>query len=137
MLGEGAIAPLVMVRNGRYKYIYSPPDPEQLYDLESDPHELNNLATQAQHATIRQTFYEQVMAQWDISQLHEQVLASQRRRRLVDAALRNGRHTPWDFQPIDDASQKYMRNHLDLNILERTARFPSPEVPEKDGTTYA
>jgi choline-sulfatase len=77
------------------------------------------------------------MAQWDISQLHEQVLASQRRRRLVDAALRNGRHTSWDFQPIDDASQKYMRNHLDLNILERTARFPSPEVPEKDGTTYA
>jgi hypothetical protein len=26
-----------------------------------------------------------------------------------------------------------MRNHLDLNVLERTARFPSPEVPDPDG----
>jgi hypothetical protein len=26
-----------------------------------------------------------------------------------------------------------MRNHLDLNALERTTRYPSPEVPEPDG----
>ena len=137
MLGEGAIAPLLMVHHGRYKYIYSPPDPAQLYDLESDPHELNNLAPQAAYASIRQTFHEQVMAQWDIPQLHQQVLASQQRRCLVDEALRNGRHTSWDFQPYADASQKYMRNHLDLNVLERTSRFPSPDMPEKDGTTYS
>ena len=132
MLGEGAIAPLLMVRNGRYKYIYSPPDPEQLYDLENDPNELNNLATQAEHAVTQQSFYDQVMTKWNISELHKQVLASQERRRFVNLALQNGRHTSWDFQPFDDASQKYMRNHLDLNVLERTARYPSPAVPEKD-----
>jgi choline-sulfatase len=133
LLGEGAIAPLLMVRDGRYKYIYSPPDPEQLYDLESDPQELNNLAGQPQITNIRQSFYDQVLARWDISRLHEQVLASQRRRRLVDKALRHGRYTSWDFQPFDDASQKYMRNHLDLNVLERTARYPAPAAPEQDG----
>jgi choline-sulfatase len=47
--------------------------------------------------------------------------------------LLNGRYTAWDFQPERDASQQYMRNHLDLNVLERTARFPSPEVPPPDG----
>jgi choline-sulfatase len=40
-----------------------------------------------------------------------------------------GRHTAWDFQPYRDASQQYMRNHLDLNDLERRARFPAPPVP--------
>jgi choline-sulfatase len=137
MLGEGAIAPLLMVRDGRYKYIYSPPDPEQLYDLESDPHELHNLAGQPEYKQVRQSFYEQTTARWDISRLHQQVLASQRRRRLLDAALRHGLYTAWDFQPAVDASQMYMRNHLDLNVLERTARYPPPEVPQKDGPGVA
>jgi choline-sulfatase len=53
---------------------------------------------------------------------------------LVYGALRSGKHTSWDFQPYLDASRKYMRNHLDLNALERRARFPSPGVPEPDGS---
>ena len=46
ILCEGAIAPCFMIRRGRYKYIYSEPDPDQLFDLEADPHELTNLATE-------------------------------------------------------------------------------------------
>ena len=42
--GEGAIAPLLMIRRGTYKYIRSRPDPEQLYDLAADPLEQVNLA---------------------------------------------------------------------------------------------
>lgn len=132
MLGEGAVAPLVMIRRGRYKYVYSRPDPEQLYDLEADPRELHNLAGRPEHEAVRHAFHAEVMARWDLDTLHEAIIASQRQRRLVQAALMSGRHTPWDFQPYQDASQRYMRNHLDLNVLERTARFPSPEVPPMD-----
>nr|WP_238558370.1 hypothetical protein [Pseudomonas syringae] len=32
----------------------------------------------------------------------------------------------WDHQPLVDASQQYMRNHIDLDDLERKARFPQP-----------
>jgi len=53
---------------------------------------------------------------------------------MVYRALRRGNYTPWDFQPVQEAAQKYMRNHLDLNVLERTARFPAPETPDPDGT---
>ena len=43
-LGEGAIAPIVMIRRGDLKYVHSPVDPDQLYDLAADPHERVNLA---------------------------------------------------------------------------------------------
>jgi choline-sulfatase len=133
LLCEGAIAPVLMIRRGRYKYVYSEPDPEQLYDLEADPNELHNLAHRPSYRELCREMRTQVATSWDRLALHQQVLDSQRRRRLVYGALRHGKHTSWDFQPFQDASRKYMRNHLDLNILERTARFPSPDVPEPDG----
>ena len=133
MLSEGALAPLLMIRRGRYKYIYSEPDPEQLFDMENDPNELNNLANRQEFQELRRDFHAELLRNWDNEALHKQVIESQHRRRLVDRALRRGRHTPWDFHPHQDASQKYMRNHLDLGALERTARYPSPEVPQPDG----
>ncbi|MCB0034201.1 MAG: choline-sulfatase [Anaerolineales bacterium] len=133
MLAEGAIAPLLMIRRGNYKYIYSEPDPEQLYDLTADPHERHNLVGRPEYETVRQQFHAELLAKWDVAGLHQQVLASQHRRRLIDQAQRQGQHRPWDYQPFEDGSLKYMRNHLDLNVLEKTSRFPSPEVPPPDG----
>jgi len=42
----------------------------------------------------------------------------------VYGALTRGHLTSWDHQPKVDASQQYMRNHIDLDDLERRARFP-------------
>lgn len=133
LLAEGAVAPLLMIRRGNYKYLFSEPDPEQLYDLAADPHEGDNLIGQPDHESMRRQLLAEVRAKWDVAGLHVQVLASQRRRRLVNRALREGRHTPWDFQPFEDGSRQYMRNHLDLNDLEKTARFPSPRSASPDG----
>lgn len=133
MLFETTIAPVLMIRDHKYKYIYCQKDPEQLFDLTKDPNELNNLASHPEFQEIRASFYQQVMEKWNLEQLNQQVLASQKRRKVVDQALKKGRRTSWDFQPFDDASEKYMRSHMDLNVLERTARYPTPRVPEPDG----
>ena len=132
ILCEGAIAPCFMIRRGRYKYIYSEPDPEQLYDLEEDPNELHNLAGQAEYDTLRRRLFEEMAARWDRDAIRNDVLASQRRRRLVARALATSQPTPWDFQPFRDASQQYMRNHMELDDLERKARYPAPEIPKPD-----
>jgi choline-sulfatase len=132
ILCEGAIAPCFMVRRGRYKYVFSEPDPEQLYDLERDPHELENLAGQPDHESLRRSFFDTVTACWDPQAIRQDVIASQRRRHLAAQALTTGTLTPWDFQPYRDASQQYMRNHMELDDLERRARFPTPEIPPPD-----
>ena len=60
----------------------------------------------------------------DLDTFNADVLSSQARRQVVYAALRNGNYFPWDFQPLQKASERYMRNHLDLNELEESARSP-------------
>ncbi len=123
-LAEGAIAPLVMIKRGRFKFVHSPVDPDQLYDLGADPDELENLAGAAPHAARVREFRAEVAQRWDLAALHTAVLDSQRRRRFVYRALRAGRYTPWDFQPARDASRRYVRNDQDLGDLETQARFP-------------
>ena len=123
-LAEGAIAPVVMIRRGSYKFVHSPVDPDQLYDLDSDPDEKNNLAGHVEAVDTVAAFRAEVAQRWSLAQIHEQVLASQRNRRLVDAALRMGRYRPWDFQPIRDATRMYVRNDQELNDVEALARFP-------------
>src|SRR5450631_970984 len=124
-LAEGAIAPLVMIKRGRYKFVHSPADPDQLYDLIEDPDELRNLATAASHAARVREFRAEVGRRWDLKALHTEVIASQRRRHFVYDALRAGRQTPWDFQPLRDASRQYVRNDQELGDLEARARFPA------------
>jgi choline-sulfatase len=123
-LAEGAIAPLVMIRRGHHKFVHSPVDPDQLYDLAADPDERVNLAAQPAHARATGDFRAEVARRWQLPALHEAVIANQRQRHFVYPALRAGRFQSWDFQPSRDASRLYIRNDQELNDLEAMARFP-------------
>jgi Choline sulfatase enzyme C terminal len=121
---QGAIAPIVMIRRGRHKFIHSPADPDQLFDLVADPDERSNLAGDPAAATLVGEFRRAVAARWDIEALDRDVRLSQRRRRAVSRALGTGVQTSWDVAPAYGAAQRYIRNHRDLGDLEQLARFP-------------
>ncbi|MFM2405348.1 MAG: Choline-sulfatase [Pseudomonadota bacterium] len=130
--GEGAVAPLLMLRRGPWKFVHSPVDPDQLYHLGDDPLELHNLAVEGPDpspavADVLAAFRAECAARWDCAALDRAVRASQRRRAFVVEALAQGRPVSWDHQPHTDASQQYMRNHIDLDDLEARARFPLPQ----------
>ncbi|NBZ87196.1 choline-sulfatase [Stagnihabitans tardus] len=124
---EGTITPMVCLRQGAWKYIRCKADPDMLFDLNADPEEEVNLATDPRAAEVLAHF--QVMAEerWDLDAYDAEVRQSQARRWVVYEALRNGNYYPWDYQPLKLASERYMRNHMDLNVLEENKRFPRGE----------
>jgi len=128
-LAEGAIAPMVMIRRGPFKFIHSPPDPDQLFDLAADAGERDNLAAGHAHAERVAGFRDEVARHWRLDVLDAEVRASQRRRRLVAAALTTGEVRAWDFQPFRDAGKQYIRNSMALDDLEAMARFPRVAGP--------
>jgi len=128
-LAEGAIAPMYMLRRGPWKFIHSPVDPDQLYNLEDDPLELKNLA--GSHPLAKQ-FRAEVEARFDIARINAQVLESQQARHMMFAALKHGSHFPWDFQPLRDASEQYTRNHMSVTDRDLKSRFPhAPDIEGK------
>ncbi|NIY72248.1 choline-sulfatase [Marivivens donghaensis] len=124
---EGSYAPLISLVSGQYKFNQCQLDPDQLFDLEKDPHELNNVAGDPAYAQVLADMKAKAAERWDMARFDNEVRQSQARRWIAYEALTNGKFTAWDHQPMMDASNRYMRNHMDLNVVEENQRFPRGE----------
>lgn len=135
-MGEGAVTPVVMIRRGRWKYTTSLIDPPQLFDLQTDPDEVVNLAdSKVREANsskfedinldeVFAKFTAEAEAKWDLKSIHNDVVRAQRRRRLCWNGLTKGRFEPWDFEGVGGGQKKFIRSTIPLDDLELKARFP-------------
>ena len=121
---EASYAPMVSLRLERWKFNRCAIDPDQLFDLEADPNELHNLAALPEHQEVVSRLSAEVDARWDLDAFDAAVRQSQACRWVVYEALRQGGYYPWDYQPLQQASERFMRNHMDLNQLEGAQRYP-------------
>ena len=125
---ECAGAPVVMIRRDAFKYIHCDGDPAQLYNLDHDPAERVNLAADPAFAEVAAAFAAEVRERWDLSALKRDVIATQKSRRALHAAMETakakGGGDHWDYQPPSDASQQYVRNHSDWTVQAERLRFP-------------
>ena len=131
---EGTYAPCLILRKGRYKYVYCETDPGMLFDLEADPGETRNLCEEPAHADVAAEMLGEILSRWDPPALKQQILASQRRRRFVQKVLLEGERSPWDYRPVTDPSRQYVRSSITTSttLTKGLARCPYMEPVEPD-----
>ncbi len=125
--------PVFMIRRGHLKYIHCDIDPPQLYDLANDPLEKNNVAAHPAYHNVATAFAEEVLERWDSEKLRADIIATQKSRRALHAAMENGAGESWDYNPPSDASKQYVRNRMDWTVAAGRYRFPP--VSTEDGSS--
>lgn len=95
-LAEATPVPIFMIRRGKYKFISSSHDGDLLYDLETDQLELENLARSPDHQDVVAAFATERDEKWDEALLTKEIILSQKRRRLVRAAMAEGKKLRWN-----------------------------------------
>ena len=107
---EGVCAASRMVRKGEYKYIYTYGLAPMLFNLAKDPTELCNLAGAAEHQIVEQELYQLAIQDWDPEEVHDAILASQKRRLFISMLPTQGDMNPnWAYQPFVDETKHYIR----------------------------
>jgi choline-sulfatase len=101
---EKVRAPCFMARRGAHKLIHVHGHGEQLFDLDGDPHEWENLGAGAEADALRA----EILSRFDPDAIAADGAASVARRELVRQAMaRNG--TRWDHAPEWDVTTMYVR----------------------------
>lgn len=104
---EGTVEPMLFLRKDRYKYIYVNNQAPLLFDLEADPHELNDLAGEPAHSDLCKMLEEELLAGLDVGDLRRRIVRSQAERLAVAAATED--HLAWAYRPRRDALKLYGR----------------------------
>lgn len=119
--GEGVNSPCRMIRRDDIKFFYTHGEDEQLYDLASDPHELNNLIDDPEYESILERLKIELMTDWNPENTHRACLHSQKERMLIQRAT--GGVPNWAFTARMGDENRYVRNSSAVGTKAK-ARYP-------------
>ncbi|MEM7170334.1 MAG: choline-sulfatase [Pseudomonadota bacterium] len=113
---EGSDGPVLLLRRGSLKYIWSTVDPPLLFDLETDPNEVENLAGRTEWAEREAALLSDVTALWEPQELARAVRLSQVRRGLITRAHKTvGTPPDWDYRESVQPDSRWMRGETSYN----------------------
>ena len=147
--GEGTVSPIMMIKRANWKFVICPSDGVQLFDLERNPLELEDLAKvlagpesakldpeyRMEASTKLEAFEAEAKERWDFDSITEQVLISQRKRRFVWSAFtaEGSEREKWDYNPIDDGREKSVKHFTPSfcrqDKLTQVARYIRSHLP--------
>jgi choline-sulfatase len=100
-----------MARRGRFKYNHMHGVDAQLFDLDVDPKEWNNLAGNPEYAQVETDLRNAILERFDLDAIEADVRRSINARRLIRQAMRrNG--TLWDYAPTFDPNKDALQQYL-------------------------
>lgn len=76
-------SPMRMVRSGRWKLVHHEGQRPQLFDLETDPHEFNDLAEDRAYDEVRKRLGERVLAGWSAEEIAKEMAKRAPHRRVI------------------------------------------------------
>ena len=129
------MAPSRMVSMGPWTYIYTHGLAPMMFNLETDPDELYNLAGQSAYAQTEERLHALLVRDWDPADMHARILASQRERLFLAEVASQSEATPnWAYQPFVDESQRFIRGSgaAGPTTVKARARFPFVEPVQPD-----
>jgi choline-sulfatase len=118
---QGCHQPCFMVRDGKYKYVYIHGHRSQLFDLEKDPDEWQNLVGASAYAQVEQRLKGLVLQRFDPHAIDEAVSVSVRKRTLIRQAMALT-DTRWDFEPRFDPAKGITDQYLPGGSLAEIPR---------------
>lgn len=108
---EGVYSTCFMLRKGKFKLIYIHGKESQLFDLESDPGEWNNLSGIPEYRNVEDDLKGRILSKFDPDSIEADIVASLLKRDIVNQAMVLNK-THWDYCPISDGTRQYVRTDL-------------------------
>ncbi len=105
--GIGPCVPYRMVRQGRFKLVYTHGHADLLFDLEADPDELQNLAGDPAHEETLSRLKAILLEGWDPDAIDQQIRTSQAERLFLKTTP--GVPEDWDFVARKGDEARYVR----------------------------
>ncbi len=127
---EGVCAASRMIRRGDWKYIYTRGLPPMLFNLASDPLELDDRSGDPELEPIVRALHERLIVDWSAEEIDQSIRASQRRRLFLRSlAMKTGQWPAWTHavRPGDD--QRYVRPASASGSVGAKPRMRYPFVP--------
>lgn len=97
IMSDGLPAPVFMIRRDRFKAVFGPAHPAQLFDMRNDPHEMSDLAADPAHAETVSALLAEGARVWDADAVQAEVERSAARRGLIRRAHASGEPPVWDY----------------------------------------
>ena len=128
----GAPGPIRMVRHGRHKYVHLAGHPALLFDLQTDPDEMVNLAGQAHWADAEARLRAMALHGYDPQDIRARVLASQKRRLFIRSVdERSTLAGNWAYEARPGDAQRFVRGGglaQGEHATKARARYPYVEA---------
>ena len=129
---SGTLAPRLMVKKDKYKYVWSEAYPPLLYNLYNDPHELKNLSGLSEYKELENMMFSLVQQKWDTKNIKDKIIKHQKKSILVSNALSKGRITYWEIGSTVNFARRYVRYGNKFPDVDRDCYVPYKTINRRN-----